>query len=665
MSRYSYIQVVLAEQNRQNATTILQYSAEGTPDMTGAPSADTVFGYFINARESFVQWISSQAAYFALMFRNPYSNDRDSYYTLTMRISAGSSLTGKQTYRALTALRKTLVEERRMTTEAIDDTLAECDIPVNAPDSESWRPAPTYSRAVNAPACYRTYMSVHELETYLTFPVQEEYTRYSSVIYVPATTSLRPGVELAQITAPLHVVYTVDLPQGVESSRPSVAAGERIVLTYNREGYSPVRETVIAGKPSPYVSYDGAHMIVRSGSECPLTFTRRIPFTVRSSKGGPVTGYTVTVNGRPVNTMQPYIEISDQDLRDESKVVITVSSNNFVTEKLELDPSQLNPSHPISVVLYPLEQGITLRLDFGEGRVFEMQISIEKNTPEYSQLHGGFFHGFRARRLTVPGGGEIYYVDVRSGMKPMAPAFDNVSDENAPTPPHFDKSLPVVETETESDTVQSDTTTPTRHRRTVNQRRNLPGIILTVVAVLIVLAAAIYYLMPGWFSSVSSPAAVPDSISVAATDTITAVVPAEQSSEPQVEPEQVPAQAPATAAALSQEDIAYLNSSSVWQRDSLRSADGQALYDAIVSGNIEQVVRNPYFMDKGTATNREAIRLADLIWASFGASTQRSNEKVMRELSDAKSIDLHKLYDKLARYRSPQPNTTPRPSSHN
>ena len=84
----------------------------------------------------------------------------------------------------------------------------------------------------------------------------------------------------------------------------------------------------------------------------------------------------------------------------------------LVTEQLEL-------------VMQPVEQGVTLRLDFGDGRVFEQQISIEKNTPEYNRLHSGNFHGFRAHRQVTQDDSEVYNVDVRITSRPVAPNFES------------------------------------------------------------------------------------------------------------------------------------------------------------------------------------------------------------------------------------------------
>lgn len=80
-----------------------------------------------------------------------------------------------------------------------------------------------------------------------------------------------------------------------------------------------------------------------------------------------------------------------------------MQSNNYRTLKLKKPSAEMLVTEELELVMQPIEQGVTLRLDFGDGRVFEQQISIEKNTPEYNRLHSGNFHGFRAHRLVDPG----------------------------------------------------------------------------------------------------------------------------------------------------------------------------------------------------------------------------------------------------------------------
>ncbi len=134
--------------------------------------------------------------------------------------------------------------------------------------------------------------------------------------------------------------------------------------------------------------------------------------------------------------MDPFIELSKKDLQPGTEVEITVQSNNYRTLKLKKPSAEMLVTEELELVMQPIEQGVTLRLDFGDGRVFEQQISIEKNTPEYNRLHSGNFHGFRAHRLVTQDDSEVYNVDVRITSRPVAPNFESARGESATEPAH-------------------------------------------------------------------------------------------------------------------------------------------------------------------------------------------------------------------------------------
>lgn len=669
MILYNYIDVALLSQNGREVATDFTYTSSSLPDAASWASGQglpgSVLDYFLNAREAFLQWTTREGNFFALIFRNPFSN-REGYHMLAMKVNAGFGLTGRQVVRSLMALRKKLVEENHRSEESVNEVFASCDVPRDGRSYDSWRIAPTFVERTGAAPCYRTYVSMIELENFITFPHQPEYDNYGSVIYVAATTSLRPGVELHHVVAPIKNIYTILCHEGVESSRPAASAGDRIMLSYSKPGYSIIRQAVIVGRQSSLVVYDGATMVVKSAAEAHLTFVRRIPLNVRSAKGGVVTGYTVSVNGRPVNTMEPYLEITEAEVNSSVPLTIRVSSTNFEVLKIERSAVELNPTIPLDIVLKPIEQGITLRLDFGEGRVFEQQISIEKNTPEYSQLHSGSFHGFRAHRMNIAGSGETYNVDVRAAAKPIAPTFANMAPK--PAAPRIERQTetrpepvaapdlraPEVEIATASPSATANDDTTPRHSRR--------GVIGGLIAILIVgLGAAAWFMRDMWMPE----AATPD-LPVA-----TAEVPAENAAEPAVVPEtsvNAENQAASGAAALvapvadmtGNEDDAYLNKSSQWVRDSLKTESGRALYDDITAGRIAEAAANPYFATPGRATNSEAIKMIDILWKSVSTPTERSNRKCMTRYA-GKPVNLRDLFEEAARYQPAEPNPLPRP----
>lgn len=654
MATYNYIKVALLSQEDSKVTT--EYTYPDNSDASWVATAGrpgTYLDYFLNARDAYIQWTEKDGNYFALVFRNPFAT-REGYHMIAIKVDAGFGMTGKQLVSVFQTLRKRLFEERRRGETTVDEILAECGVAEAGRSYDSWRISPSFVSREGAVACYRTYVSKLELENFLTFPRQQEYENYSRVIYVAATTSLRPGVELHHVTAPIRNIYTITAPEGVEISRPSASAGDRIMLTFSKKGFANIREAVIVGRPSLFATYDGATMIVKSAAECHLVFIKRIPLTVRSAKGGMVTGYTVSVNGRPVNTMEPYLEVTEEELNGRSSITIQVNSNNFETLKVEMTPSELSAEKSLELVLKPLEQGITLRLDFGEGRIFEQKISLEKNTPEYSQLHSGNFHGFRALKLTLPGAGETYNVDVRAAAKPKAPAFAKASSSNAQDSdaPSSDIQAPVFKRET-----RTEEPTPLETERRTRRRNNNLGMWIGAIVLICLIAGAAFYLRNQLSSTIGPDSEATEAIDSLANAVETVDVAEESVAEPAktVEPEQAPTLSPAES-----HDIAYLNNAKEWRRDSLTSANGQALYDAIVEGDIPAAASNPYFSVAGRATNADAIKLIDMLWGAHATPTEKSNQRCMTKLK-GQPIVLHDLYEDVARYRPADRNPEPRP----
>ncbi|MDE6652611.1 MAG: hypothetical protein K2K08_09470 [Paramuribaculum sp.] len=147
--------------------------------------------------------------------------------------------------------------------------------------------------------------------------------------------------------------------------------------------------------------------------------------------------------------------------------------------------------------------------------------------------------------------------------------------------------------------------------------------------------------------------AAADSTAITATDSIASAAPA-------AEPEPAPKAAPANTDA-EKADLEYLNSSKVWNRQSLKSDKYRALFDLFAAGNITEIVNAEYFAVPGMCTNRDADKAVTFLWQSYRTDTQHSNVRALKRLSGKTEIDMHKLMDDLAKIRSPKPNTNPRP----
>ena len=403
-----------------------------------------------------------------------------------------------------------------------------------------------------------------------------------------------------------------------------------------------------------------------------MGFVRKVRLTIKNSKGGLINGYTVSVNDRPVNTMEPFIELTEADLQPGRRVEIQVASNNFHPLTKEYEAAELAREQEIELTMVPVEQGITLRLVFGEGRVFEQQISLEKNTPEYSQLHSGNFHGFRAQKMVTPHGGEVYNVDVRAASKPTAPAFANIAAErNQSRPervvPHFEnvadtqprtssddshrtpvseiapveeKPLPNGKTTDENDSYSEEHHRSNRHI----------GRWLAVAAAAAAVIAGVIFLIPSMTDNATGN--LPENNESVTAEATTAT------------PTATSAQ-PSAATVLSNDEKAdadYLNSQKVWRLADLKSESYRNLFEMIRKGDIEGMASHDYFAADGRATNEKAIKIIDMAWGSLGASTEGSNRKALtKSVSKDDEIVVHDLYEALSRRMPKEPNTQPRP----
>lgn len=680
MSKYDYIRVTLSEMLPGGEHVIYSYP-QGEPDDAEAVfDGNAAIGEFISLRECYALWSTPKGHYFALVTPDPAGQS----LTLTLRLDNECALPGKRIVAILAELKKVLVEDRALSSEVVDHALTGLGLATMPEKLKSWqyeKPL-TSASAPKRPFCYRTYASSSELDAILSFPSQVEYACFDRVLTVPATTSLRPGSHLDRITAPVKREYTVITPTGCTASRQVVADGDRLTLTFTKPGFNPRVENVSVGAPSPYVRYEGPALRVKTAAESGLGFVRRVPLHVRSAKGQPVNGFTINVNGKPINTMEPYIDITERDLSPSAKTEIQVASNNYKPLKVVKTPAELVDCERLELVLEPVEQGITLRLDFGGGRIFNQEITLEKNTQEYSQLHSGNFHGFRAHRLTVAGNAEVYNVDMNSPIRPVAQSAVTPAQGAAPQAPDmpraataqggqeaahrrpvapvFDRDTPdarrerkemrlrdkEIKKEIEADAAQADEATEATFA--IEEKRSNKGLwALVVVLALALCGGIVYFLWPDSFGSRTVTAEVADSTSVALADGTVTTSDA----------------APATPASADEAaDIAYLNENTkTWKLSELRTEKYRALLHAIEEGDIEAFLNNDYVAIDRNLTNKTARSIADMLWAAKGSPNQGSNEKAMRKNYKDSTVAVWDLYEAVARVKPAEPNTAPRP----
>lgn len=690
MALYPYLHIALRGDVEGNTGTL--YSYPSTPSAidprwnssTVEPGA--AIKRFLNANECYILQDSPVGHYFSFITRNTLNPERG-FMMICALVETGCALTGRQIMNLFSGLRRVLIEEENRTDEAVDKAITAAGIPQLPLMLDAWAYQAPAGNAIPAEAAYRTYTSQQELEAILTFPSQPEYADYRCILVVSAATSLRPGVKMPRITTPVRKLYSIVCPEGVKTSSGQIYDGERLEIIYTLPGFDDHKENIVVGAPSAFVKYDGPTISIRTPQQTGIRFERKTPVKVISAKGLPIQGYTITLNGRSVNTMEPFVSFYEKDLEPGTDVSFVVRSTNFRTLKFKKSAEEMLTTDSLEFVMHPVEKGITLRLDFGDGRVFEQQISIEKNTAEYNRLHSGSFHGFRAHRLVTDADdeGEIYNVDVRTPVhtisagtdtmpapvvrseKPYkAPHFENVASEaQAEAKPKIDTSLPEKEhesTEPEEKPARAyDNTTPTVVASTpaaeseaaapseaadsteaippVYRRR---GYLITAIAIVVIAAGVYLFSLRG--SSTSAPAGA------AGTTDTTATASAAQD-------------APTAMTADEQADVDYLNANTTWSKSKMRSPMGNALFEAIAAGDIDAVVNNDYLSIRGRATNKKALELADLLWRAKGSYSDASNRNLLRKsLPEGKDLDLVVLVDGLAKRRpSEKANETPRP----
>lgn len=680
MSQYSYLHIALRGELQGATRTIYAYPASGSeidPRWNSTmvePGA--AIKRFLNTSECYILQSSPRGHYFSLITRNTL-NPEAGFMMISILIENGCSLTGRQLMGLFNNLRKVLIDEDLLNDSAVEDAIKDTDIPVEPLRLEAWMYHAPEGDVHVEEAAYRTYISQQELESIFSFPCQPDYGNYRCIIVVPATASLRPGVRMPRVTAPIRKLYSVVCPEGVRSSENQAYEGDRLEIIFEKEGFRQHKENVIVGTPSAYIKYDGSTMQVRTAAQTGIRFERRIPFRVVSAKGGAVNGYTITLNGRPVNTMTPYIELYEKDLAPGKEVDLTVRSTNFRTLKLKKSAEEMLVTEDLELLMQPVEQGITLRLDFGDGRVFEQRISIEKNTPEYNRLHSGTFHGFRAMRQVVDDDREVYNVDVRaagratvadfepsSGEKDgkeaatKAPVFENIADETVEDRPKIDTTLPTTEIieETEEsapsdarerripdyqeyEPATGDEENPLR--RPVRGNGRFKSWLLIGVGVILLIVAGVIFL-PQYLGP--SDEETPAEEIAAQTDESASAVPVVMT------PEET-------------EDVSYMNSYPVWEVAKFKSPMAQDLMKAITDGDIDAVVNSDYFTVPGRATNDKAVLFADLLWRAKGSYSESSNRRVMRSAIKNGQLNLKEFSDNLAKRRpAEKENSAPRPT---
>ncbi len=626
-----------------------------------------IVGQFVNFSTGYVVSVRGDKRLFTLLQAD---NTSGPVQAVSVSVDKDVLLPGKLIVKLLGELQRQLGETDRLSEPTVNHLIKALGFPL-APLRRACNMASPAGHAM----CYRTYVSASELNRLLTFPRQKQYSEYADAVFVPATV-VAADSSLPRIQGMPETVLAVICPQGVTASADEIAVADKLTLTYERKYFENSEVAFVPEEPNCYATVDGPALVVNDAKRAGIEFRTRARFTVRSARGGNVESYTVSVNGHAAVTDAGEIEMKASDFEPSGRASISVSSTNFLTAVSDVSPARLHTGGPLDFVLEPEESSVLLRLNFGGGRVIEQRIAVGKSTPEYCQLRSGNFHGFRAHKL-AGNTYETYNIDMTAGIAGISA---QVKDSPAPAKEEATKSAdahserqtvsvqpqaspkpepPVIEPIEEDEEIQAYDEKPRRSRTLT-----VAGAILAVAV-----AAALVWYLPKVVGGMQASDA--DS-SLLMSERVDTIMPEPQSvpvseSETKSDSVSVPDAGPADGAqAVSADeaaDVEYLNKSAVWKRSELRSEKYRKLYDAFAAGDIRAIAGNEYFATPGRAVNADAVKVVDAIWASLGTGTQKSNERELSRIEKSGKINLHNLYESLARFRDKEPNKEPRPGS--
>lgn len=664
-SKYKYldISVTVVNEDRPSAT----YSTAGAPAVQ-LPALSEVAAHFTSLSDGYLMWGASTKRAFSYFILD--GAEGHPVLMVTLLMDRDVLLAGRPIVNLLAAVKSRAIEGEELTPDLLDRLVGESGFP-----GEPLRCSEEAEVGVDATGvCMRSYSSPTELSNIFGFPRQKPYEMYRGVAVVPVTEQMLESDPLPLVTAPLDKALMVVCPEGVESSAERVSFSDHLTVTYLADGFDPVSVKFEVGTTNRYVRINGPALVVNSARHAGVVFRRRVPYTVKTQNGTPIDTYTILIDERTANRTEDGFEISNMDFR-EGKVKITVSSTNFSTYTQEFTPETLAEAIPLDIVLQPDSKDIVLRLDFGDGRVVEESLNIEKNTPEYCQLRAGRFHGFRAHRLmgSTP---ETYNVDVKpmvaaqaarqESVIPSAPfaeketlrqkfqeqtlpleepeepkAEDPEKITSGPVAPAIEKAPSAIRVERKQEIKAPEFTNETRGEVVEEDDDTKPGYMrYTVIGVIAVAVAALaWWLLGGSGSDGDAGSAAADTTGVVAENAAAPGLPG--------------AVSVSTPTPEEQADIDYMNSTSKWTVTQIKSEKYHALTEAFSEGDINAVIGNDYYAIKDRATNPDAVKVVDFLWRAKGTAQEKAHRKVLKQECGKSVIDMHRVMDQLSRRMPP------------
>ncbi len=690
--RFSYLKLSLRYLHGAKSTPIFSYPT-AEPAVQAPFDSAAIVEAFLNINEFYVTGCHSSRRFYTYVNVDD-SNENKDRLELTLSVESDVLISGRSLLNLFANIKGMLDADEHFNDDSLCKTLRNSGFEENP-----LRGAVMYTgNALEGKPCYRQYISPTDLGNLLSFPRQNAYAPHSEVVFVPSSVIADQDKSLPLITQPLSQVYSVVCPDDVKSSADTVELTDRLSLTYSCEGFDPTIITCEVGTTSRYVRISAPALIVNNAEKAGIIFSRHIPYKVLSAKGGVVKTYTILINGRTATRNDGTFEITSTDFNNKGKVNITVSSTNYFTTSADYTREELFSSQPLEFLLAPEQLNVILRMDFGEGRIIEQQITLEKAAAEYRDLRAGSFHGFRVHRL-MGGEPETYNVDMalphrmvrkepydadENTVSGTETAAEEIRETRKPKSAaelraeRLGAEMPYEVTETEKKrqhkrrAAYAEDLPKTTDRLTENDADDDEGfshgkstpIVLAIIAVILITAGIVWYLFTLLPSDKNQNKIQETETSLPSDEssqriTVTDDIPDETVAQESGKADDT--NAPAQPTAEEQADIAYLNNNHVWKLSDLKSDKYRTFFTTLGDGDIQSIAETDYFAVKDLASNPTALKIIDILWQSKGTFAEKRISKELKTLKNNEQINIDTLYERLARMRDAQSNKEPRP----
>lgn len=658
--KYSYLDIAVSVVDASGQCS--HHSFHGAP-VISLPALRDLATHFMDLTEGYMMWTAAGKRSFAYFLLDAVTHE--SRMLVTLRMDSDMLMGGRQIINLLTSIKIHLQDGEEMTDELLFRLTAAAGFPENPHRCRDAENTESGDKATGV--CCRSYSTTSELANIFGFPRQNEYRSYSAVAVVSASVSFQPDSLLPVIDTQLDKSLSVVCPDGVSASAYRVELTDHLTLIYSREGFESVEVTFEVGNTNRYVHISGPALVVNNAEHAGIIFRMRVPYTIVSASGSNIDTYTILVNERTANRNASGFEVTNMDFINGTAKIV-VQSTNFGNYEFEVTPHTLTESMPLEIVLEPEARDVLIRLDFGENRIMEFSLTMEKNTREYCGLRAGSFHGFRAHRL-MGSKPETYNVD----MKPMAqessvmqqtevntqsaePQLFSEHQLTAPVAPVMEKAPTAIWEEKKHirrapefghDT--PDDEDPRENKTSWLRSKPMKyglAILLSVVVVWVIIS--LFFNGSGGSTAVESGVENTDSLASvdSAADSVRTAVPVN-----------------VAVSAAETSDIDYLNSHSEWKSSELKTEEYKALIAAFAAGDITAVTSHAYFTTPGRATNTTALSVADMLWNAIGTPTEKSNIRGLRKLGVTDKVNLRDVIKVIERYQPAEPNPAPRPGA--